>query len=115
MAVTATSVRTHVNMTNASLRVTGTLTLTGTYATGGFTANLNPAGTPGSSPAPGRVFTALSAQDFYSPLGYTYRVVSGTPTAAVIKIFTTANTELANGTAVPDASLTFRSEIQKFS
>jgi hypothetical protein len=43
--------------------------------------------------------------DFYGLLGYSYvTTISGT--TATTKIFTTANTELANTTAVPDATAT---------
>lgn len=113
MAITATSVRNHLNTTDRSIRVFGTLTLSGTYATGGFTANLNPVAGPGTSQAPSRAFTAPMAQDFYSPNGYTYRVVSGTPNAAVVKILN-GTAELANGTAVPDTTLPFRAELLKY-
>jgi hypothetical protein len=80
------------------------VTLTGTYATGGFTWNpFAIVAGPGSSPlvATGGVLTT----DFYSPLGYIYTTTVAGSTATT-KIFTAANTELANTTAVPDAALT---------
>lgn len=78
-----------------------TATLSGTYATGGFTWNpFNITGGPGTSPL---VAAAIYGVWFESPLGYTY-VTSVSGQTATTKILTTANTEFTNGSAVPDAT-----------
>jgi hypothetical protein len=102
MAVTATILRSSHSDTTTTSQEFCTLSLSGTYATGGFTIKpFGVYGGPGSSPlAGGKVLGA----DFYSPLGYIYRQTT-TGTTMTIKIFSAANTELANGTAVPDASV----------
>ena len=51
--------------------------------------------------------------DFYSPLGYIYRLI-GVGNAAVVKILSAPATELANTTAVPDATLTMVIKYKKF-
>jgi hypothetical protein len=103
MAVTAVVTRNHHTLDATTFIEFCTAALTGTYVTGGFTFNpfLIYAG-KGSSPIASTTFVAA---DWYSPLGYTYRTtVSGS--VATTKIFTTANTEFTNGSAVPDASVT---------
>lgn len=102
MAVTAVVTRNHSTFDASTFVEFCTAALTGTYVTGGFT--FNPfavfAG-KGSSPLPSSNFLAA---DWYSPLGYIYRTtVSGN--VATTKIFTAPATELANTTAVPDASV----------
>lgn len=102
MAVTSTFARTHATFDATTFIEFVTATLTGTYATGGFTWNpFTIVAGKGSSPLPSSNF--LYAY-WVSPLGYTY-VTSVAGNVATTKIFTTANTELANTTAVPDASL----------
>jgi len=111
MAVTVTAVRTLTTMTRDTLDAFVTLTITGTYATGGFALNpLKIYGALGTSPLPSvNVLTA----DFYSPLGYIYRLI-GVGNAAVVKILSAPATELANTTAVPDATLTMVIKYKKF-
>lgn len=101
MAVTATFTRVRNGVTVPVFDEIVTATFTGTYVTGGFTWNpftIN-AGS-GTSPLPA---SAVYGVWFESPLGYTY-VTSVSGTTATTKILTTANTELANSTAVPDAT-----------
>ena len=77
-------------------------TLSGTYATGGFTFNpFAISGGPGSSPLSGSKVLSMQWQ---SPLGYIY-VSTTTGIVTTTKIFTAPNTELANTTAVPDATV----------
>jgi hypothetical protein len=79
-----------------------TATLSGTYVNpGGFTWNpFTVYAGKGSSPLPS---STLLTADFYSPTGHTYvTTVSGT--TATTKIFA-GTTELANGTAVPNATV----------
>lgn len=102
MAVTAVVTRVHATFDATTFIEYCTAALTGTYITGGFT--FNPfavfAG-KGSSPIPS---SSVLETSWVSPLGYTYyTTVAGS--VATTKIFTTANAELANTTAVPDASL----------
>ena len=106
MAVTATATRTFSSSTGKTLRDFGTISLTGTYVTGGFALNpLAIAAGPGSLPAPSR--TVLDFR-IISPTGYIY-ALSGT----TVKIFSAPGTELANTTAVPDASVSFIAEFKK--
>lgn len=102
MAVTFSATRVHATNDNSTFIEYCTATLTGTYVTGGFTWNpFTIFAGKGSSPLPSSNF--LNA-DFVSPLGYTY-VTTMSGNTATTKILTTAATELANTTAVPDASL----------
>jgi hypothetical protein len=105
MAVTATFTRFAHSLTVPIYEERVKATFTGTYATGGFTWNpLSITAGGGTSPLPA---SRVDTVDFYSPLGYTYVTsVNAATGVATTKIFTTANTELANTTAVPDASLT---------
>lgn len=103
MAVTSSITRQHSTFDASTYTEFCVASLTGTYATGGFT--WNPffifAG-KGSSPLPS---TQVLSVEFLSPLGYRYATtISGN--TATTKIFTSGNTEFGNGTAVPDASLT---------
>lgn len=103
MAVTSTITRTHSTSDQSTFIEFCTAALAGTYVTGGFT--FNPfaifAG-KGSSPLPS---TSVLTVDWYSPLGYIYRTtVAGS--VATTKIFSAANTELTNATAIPDATIT---------
>jgi hypothetical protein len=102
MAVTITLARTHATFSSTVFNEFCTATITGTYATGGFTFNpFTIYAGKGSSPLPSSQFLAA---DWYSPLGYIYRTtVSGS--VATTKIFSAANTELTNAAAVPDASV----------
>lgn len=112
MAVTVTSTRTHVGFSRGTFEAFGTLTLTGTYVTGGFAFNpLKVYGSLGSSPLPSS--SVLSAT-FFSPTGYIY-VLSGSGGSAVVKIYSAPGTELANTTAVPDASVPFIINYKEFS
>lgn len=102
MAVTITVTRTHSSSDQSTFTEFCTAALTGTYVTGGFTFNPYAvyAG-KGSSPLPSSSFLAA---DWYSPTGYIYRTtVAGN--VATTKILSAAGTELANTTAVPDASI----------
>ena len=111
MAVTVTAVRNLTTMTRDTLDAFVTLTITGTYVTGGFSLNpLKIYGALGTSPLPSQ--NALTA-DFYSPLGYPYRMI-GVGAAAVVKVFSLPGTELANGAAMPDATLTMVIKFKKF-
>jgi hypothetical protein len=102
MAVVATVTRNHATSDQSTFIEFCTAALAGTYATGGFTFNpFTIVGGKGSSPLPSSNF--LNA-DWSSPLGYTYRTTV-TGNVATTKIFTAPNTELANTTAVPDASI----------
>lgn len=102
MAVTAVVTRSHATSDQSTTLEFCTAALTGTYVTGGFTFNpFTIYAGKGSTPLPSSNF--LNA-DWSSPLGYTYRTtVAGN--VATTKIFTAPNTELANTTAVPDASV----------
>lgn len=103
MAVTAVLTRAHKTETVSTVMEYGTAALTGTYATGGFTFNSGTIKAPiGGSPTGG---TPIAAQ-FFSPLGYIYAATFSGNTGTV-KIFSAPGTELANTTAVPDASVTF--------
>lgn len=104
MAVTAVFKRTSHTETVSTTEEFGNLLLTGTYATGGFT--LNPftlAGGPGTSALGGK--TLLSAR-FTSPTGYIY-TANTAGNVTTVKILSAPATEIANGTAVPDASVPF--------
>ena len=102
MAVTVTVARTSHTCDQSTFIEFCVATFTGTYVTGGFTFNpFTIQGGKGSSPLPSSNFIAA---DWYSPLGYIYRTtVAGN--VATTKIFTAPNTELANTTAVPDATV----------
>lgn len=112
MAVTATALRTKSTTTLSTLRYFATMTLSGTYVSGGFLFNpLLVKGAPGSSPDPSR--TVLDFQS-RSILGYNYVLVGGaTPTTAVVKIFN-GITELAAG-ALPETVIPILVELGKFS
>jgi hypothetical protein len=103
MAVTAVLKRTHVLRSGNGTTEVGTATLSGTYATGGFTFALGTlSGTAGTSPYGG---LPLFIQ-WFSPSGYIYvSVFNGQ--SMVTKIFSAPGTELANNTAVPDTSVQF--------
>jgi hypothetical protein len=103
MAITSVFTRIRHSVTVPTFEEICTAALSGTYVTGGFTWNpFNIFASPGSSPLPA---SALYTADFYSPKGYIYvTTVSGQ--TATTKIMSAPNTELANATAVPDASLT---------
>lgn len=102
MAVTSTFSRTHASFDSSTYNEFVTATFTGTYVTGGFTWNpFSIFAGKGSSPLPSTQFLSAS---FQSPLGYQYvTTISGN--TATTKIFTAANTELANAAAVPDATV----------
>lgn len=105
MAVTVSARRNHTSATGRILTNYDTLTLSGTYATGGF--SLNPSkinGGVGTAPSPVGSVVGFA---FFSPTGFIYTLV-GQGAAAVVKIFSAPGTELANGTAVPDTTLTAR-------
>ena len=111
MAVTVVAQRILADSTRGLLVAFVNLTLSGTYATGGFALNpLKIYGAPGSSPLPSA--NVLSA-DFYSPLGYIYRLI-GLGSSAVVKIFSLPNTELGAGVVVPDATLNMTIKYKKF-
>lgn len=104
MAVTVASKRVHTNLSVMAEYVT--LTLSGTYVTGGFP--FNPSliyGAPGTSPAPANTVVGFLA---YSLLGYTY-VLVGTGASAKIKILN-GTAELAAASAVPEAAVTCKIE-----
>lgn len=106
MAVTAVLTRTRRTDTVTTSIEYMTAALTGTYVTGGFASNLLAvAGGLGTSPLSG---TLVVDVDWRSPLGYIYRSSTayvGRTATTTTKIFTAANTELANGAAVPEASV----------
>lgn len=103
MAVTATFKRVRHSVTVPTFDEIVTATLTGTYATGGFTWNpFTIVGNPGSSPLQA---STMYAAEWQSPKGYTY-ITSLSGTTATTKIYTAPETELANTTAVPDATVT---------
>jgi hypothetical protein len=103
MAVTAAFNRTYNTTDTGTYTEFVTATLSGTYATGGFTWNpFSIFGGQGSSPL---ASTVLLDADFLSPLGYIYRTTVNTTTnVATTKIFSAANTELTAG-ATPEASV----------
>jgi hypothetical protein len=102
MAVTFTINRVHATSDQSTFIEFCTTTLASTYATGGFTFNpFTIVAGRGTSPLP---TSNLLAIDWYSPSGYAYRsTVAGN--VVTTKIYSVAGTELANGTAVPDASV----------
>jgi hypothetical protein len=102
MAVTSTFSRTHAAFDSTTFTEFVTATLSGTYATGGFTWNpFTIYGGKGSTPL---ASTQFLRAEWVSPLGYIYvTTVSGT--TATTKIFSAANTEFTNSSAVPDASV----------
>ena len=107
MAVTISIVRNSHTETATNTIEYCTATMSGTYATGGFTFNPRSivAGPGSSAMSGGRVILDI---DWRSPSGYVYRTtsaVSGQVTTATTKIFSAPGTELANGTAVPDATV----------
>lgn len=100
MAVTA--IRSHSGFTSSFFMEFVTLTFASTYVTGGVP--FNPVAVPGAkgaSPLPGS--TVLGFQAF-SQAAYDYYLI-GTGTSAVLKIYTPAGAELANGSAFPEATL----------
>ena len=103
MAVTATFTRLKYATSVPIFEEVCSSSISGTYVTGGFTWNpLAIAGAKGSSPIPASVcYTA----DFYGNNGYNYQTTFSGSTATT-KIFTSGGTELANGTAIPDATPT---------
>lgn len=102
MAVTIVVSRNHATFDASTFSEFCTAALTGTYVTGGFTWNpFNVFAAKGSSPLPS---TSVLTFEWYSPLGYLY-VTTLAGNVATTKIFSAANTELANAAAVPDASL----------
>lgn len=104
MAVTVTATRTSHSYTNNTNLIFGTLALSGTYTTGGFTfAPFSMSGNVGTSPLSGtRVFGAF----FSSPTAYTYTATT-LGNLTTVKIFSAPGTELANAAALPDASVSF--------
>jgi hypothetical protein len=106
MAVTAVLKRSHVFKGTNGTEELGTATLSGTYATGGFTFNISSlTGGSGSSPYGG---TPIDMQ-FRSPLGYIYVSTFaqvGNVVTMTTKVFSAANTELTAG-ATPEASVPF--------
>lgn len=109
MAVTATFKRIRNSTTVPILTEVVSVTLSGTYVTGGFTWNpYTITAGPGTSPLPANSSSpsaAVYAADFYGSNGYSYNtVVSGS--TATTEIFTSGGTQLTNGTTVPDTTLT---------
>jgi hypothetical protein len=102
MAVTAVVTRNHATSDQSTFIEYCTAALTGTYATNGFTFNpFTVVGGKGSSPLPS---SSVLVVDWYSPSGYNYRSsIAGN--VVTTKIYSVAGTELANTTAVPDASV----------
>ena len=104
MAVTLTITRNTHTETVSTFEEFCTAALTGTYATGGFTWTPSAIkGGLGTSPVPAPVGSFLTS-DFYPGSGASYQTTFN-GTTATTKIFN-GGTELANGTAVPDASMT---------
>lgn len=102
MAVTSTFTRSHSSFDSSTFNEFVTAAFTGTYVTGGFTWNpFTVFAGKGSSPLPSSNFISAT---FASPLGYQY-VTTLSGNTATTKIFSAAGTELANTTAVPDASV----------
>lgn len=101
MAVTFGINRLHQSFDSTTFSEFCVATLSGTYATGGFTWNpFTIYGGKGSLSLPSTNFLAA---DFYSPTGHTYATtISGN--TATTKIFS-GTTELSNGAAVPNATL----------
>lgn len=103
MAVTITAQRSDVLKGTNSTGEVGAAALTGTYVTGGFTYPLTSlTGGSGTSPFGGKPISIA----WQSPKGYIY-VSTFAGQLMTTKIFSAANTELANATAVPDASVPF--------
>jgi hypothetical protein len=102
MAVTAVVTRIHATFDATTFIEFCTTALTGTYVTGGFTFNpFNIFAGRGSAPLPS---SSILATDWYSPSGYNYRSTVAA-NVMTVKIFSASGTELANATAVPDASV----------
>lgn len=104
MAVTFAPSRTFQSADQATISEYCTAAVTGTYVNpGGFTWNpFTVYAGKGSSPiASSNVLTV----DFYSATGHTY-VTSVAGSVATTKVFS-GTTELANGAAVPNATVTF--------
>lgn len=103
MAVTATFTRVRHTVSVPLFEEVATAALSGTYATGGFPwSPFAIVGGKGSSPLPA---SALYEARWSSPTGYTY-VTSISGATATTKILSASGTELANTTAVPDATVT---------
>ena len=107
MAIAATFTRTTTDFPVPIFQEVCSCTLSGTYATGGFTwTPLTIKAGPGTSPMPAKtVYTA----DFYGQNGYNYITTfaySGFTCTATTTIWTSGGTLLANTTAVPDTTLT---------
>lgn len=103
MAVTATFTRVRHGVTVPVFDEIVTAALTGTYATGGFTwSPFAITGGKGSSPL---LASTLYSAQWQSPNGYIY-VTSVSGATATTKIFSAPGTELADTTAVPDATVT---------
>ena len=104
MAVTSAFTRVRNGVTVPIYDEVVTATFSGTYATGGFTWQpFAITGGPGSAPLPA---SAVYGVWFESPTGYNYVTSVAANGTATTKILSTANTELANSTAVPDATCT---------
>lgn len=102
MAVTVAATRAHSAFSSSIILAFDTLTLSGTYVTGGFAFNpLTVKAGPGSSALPCSTVIAFQA---LSQAGFDYYLF-GTGSSAVVKIFTAAGAELANTTAVPEATV----------
>jgi hypothetical protein len=115
MAIVATGTRIHDTFSSRETRAFVKYALTGTYATGGFT-------TPFSSVTAGPGTSAFVSKNpiafqWFSPTGYLYvstiTFSGGIPTVTT-KIFSAPGTELANTTAVPDASILAAIDMQKY-
>jgi hypothetical protein len=107
MAVTSVLKRIHVLRAGNGTQEFGTATLAGTYVTNGFTTSMGAVtGGAGSSPFGGQPIDMR----WVSPLGYiyvtTFAYANATGWTATTKIFTSSNTEAANGAAV-EASVPF--------
>lgn len=102
MAVTATFTRNHSSFDSSTFNEYVTATLSGTYVTGGFTWNpFTIFAGKGSGALPSSSFILAV---WNSPLGYSYvTTISGN--TCTTKIFSAANTEFTNASAVPDATV----------
>ncbi len=118
MAVTAVGTRVHESLSQRENRAFVNYALSGTYVTGGFATPFSAVSAPvGGSPFQSKVPIKF---DWDSQTGYLYHSTitpagAGVPNPTVVtKIFSAPGTELANGTAVPDATIQCAIDMQRY-
>lgn len=118
MAVTVVGTRLHEGFNSNSRRAFVSYALTGTYVTGGF---VTPFSTGVITPKGASQFVSKTPLkfDWDSTLGYLYHttITAGAGQAGptcTTKIFSAPGTELANTTAVPEATVVCAIDMQKY-